>query len=90
MNSINQSLDWFICFMLGSYLNTMRVLLYILSICFVIGSSAQKFNSKIEIPEPIMFDLVRGLGAHQGELEVNTLADPPLNYLLERHNGHLK
>jgi hypothetical protein len=31
------------------------------------------------IPEPLMFDLVRGLGAKQGELELNTLVDIPLN-----------
>lgn len=27
----------------------------------------------IEIPEPMIFDLVRGLGAHAGEVEINTL-----------------
>ena len=31
------------------------------------------------VPEPLMFDLVRGLGARQGELEVNCLVDIPLN-----------
>ncbi len=33
----------------------------------------------VSIPEPLMFDLVRGLGARQGELEVNALAEFPLN-----------
>lgn len=33
----------------------------------------------VSVPEPLMFDLVRGLGAKQGELEINTLADFPLN-----------
>lgn len=33
----------------------------------------------VNIPEPLMFDLVRGLGAKQGELEINVLADFPLN-----------
>ena len=33
----------------------------------------------VSIPEPLMFDLVRGLGARQGELEINTLAEFPLN-----------
>ena len=33
----------------------------------------------VSIPEPLMFDLVRGLGAKQGELEINSLADFPLN-----------
>lgn len=33
----------------------------------------------VSIPEPLMFDLVRGLGAQQGELEINALVDIPLN-----------
>ena len=33
----------------------------------------------VTIPEPLMFDLVRGLGAKQGELEINSLVDLPLN-----------
>lgn len=36
-------------------------------------------EDKVEVPEPIMFDLVRGLGAKKGELEINTLIDIPLN-----------
>ncbi len=35
--------------------------------------------SSVEIPEPMVFDLVRGLGAEQGELEVNVLAVAPLS-----------
>lgn len=31
------------------------------------------------IPEPMVFDLVRGLGAHAGELEVNVLGEFPLS-----------
>ncbi len=31
-----------------------------------------------DVPEPMVFDLVRGLGARQGELEVNTLAVFPI------------
>ena len=33
----------------------------------------------VSIPEPLMFDLVRGLGAKKGELEINALADFPVN-----------
>ncbi len=33
----------------------------------------------VNIPEPLKFDLVRELGAKQGELEINTLADFPIN-----------
>ena len=36
-------------------------------------------NETVSIPEPLMFDLVRGLGAQKGELEINALADFPLN-----------
>lgn len=32
-----------------------------------------------EIPEPMIFDMVRGLGARAGELEANTLATSPLS-----------
>jgi len=38
-----------------------------------------KIEAIVQIPEPLMFDLVRGLGARQGELEINSLADFPLN-----------
>lgn len=37
------------------------------------------FPETVSIPEPLMFDLVRGLGAKKGELEINTLAEFPLN-----------
>ncbi len=36
-------------------------------------------GSAPHIPEPMVFDLVRGLGARAGELEVNTLAAFPLS-----------
>ncbi len=38
-----------------------------------------------EIPEPLMFDLVRGLGARKGELEINSLADFPLTNISNRN-----
>jgi hypothetical protein len=31
------------------------------------------------IPEPMVFDLVRGLGTRQGEFEINCLAEFPLD-----------
>lgn len=34
---------------------------------------------EIHIPEPMVFDLVRGLGAHRGEFETNVLALIPLD-----------
>ncbi|AUS04722.1 hypothetical protein C1A40_04185 [Tamlana carrageenivorans] len=50
------------------------------------GLSAQdKVKPKaVDIPEPLMFDLVRGLGASKGELEINTLADFPMNHIDSR------
>ena len=41
-------------------------------------SQDQTDEENIIIPEPLMFDLVRGLGDEKGELEVNTLAEFPL------------
>lgn len=38
----------------------------------------------VTIPEPLMFDLVRGLGARQGELEINSLAEFPLTNASDR------
>ncbi len=38
-----------------------------------------------DIPEPMIFDLVRELGAKQGELEINVLAEFPLNSTSSRH-----
>lgn len=44
---------------------------------FLEGSAALTSTS-LRIPEPLLFDLVRPLGAKKGELEVNTLALKPL------------
>ncbi|WP_223033035.1 hypothetical protein [Hanstruepera marina] len=41
-------------------------------------------QESISIPEPLMFDLVRGLGAKKGELEINALADFPINNISSR------
>lgn len=65
-------------------------LLFSLCLCLLLFSTSKgqaqsnSTNSAIYIPEPLMFDLVRGLGAQRGELEVNTLADFPLNESSER------
>jgi len=38
------------------------------------AATAQRASDRNpDVPEPLMFDLVRGLGAHKGELEVNAL-----------------
>jgi hypothetical protein len=59
-----------------------------LVVLLLIGNSlvGQDSASKetVNIPEPLMFDLVRGLGAKQGELEINSLADFPLNNVSSR------
>ncbi len=48
---------------------------------------AEDFASEkrvVHIPEPMVFDLVRSLGAHQGEFEVNVLGVFPLSDLEDR------
>ena len=54
---------------------------FFLLVCTLANGNAQSNTSVdiVSVPEPLMFDLVRGLGARQGELEINTLADFPLN-----------
>ena len=47
--------------------------------CFSASGQEQVKQEFVSIPEPLMFDLVRGLGARQGELEINALAEFPLN-----------
>ncbi|WP_136481745.1 hypothetical protein [Cognatitamlana onchidii] len=47
--------------------------------CHILFSQNEPIKETVSIPEPLMFDLVRGLGAKQGELEINALADFPLN-----------
>ncbi len=65
----------------------------ILSLALIFGSvlsfsqafgQAHEENEVVEIPEPLMFDLVRGLGARKGELEINSLVDFPLQNFSER------
>jgi len=51
----------------------------LLLLCNSVLSQDKVIQETVSIPEPLMFDLVRGLGAKQGELEVNSLADLPLN-----------
>lgn len=36
-------------------------------------------NGLIDFPEPMVFDMVRGLGSEQGEIEINTLVQVPTN-----------
>ena len=59
----------------------------IVTILFYNNQSFAQENDVTEtviIPEPLMFDLVRGLGADKGELEVNALADFPINNISAR------
>ena len=44
----------------------------------VVGQDSS-IQETVSVPEPLMFDLVRGLGARQGELEINALGEIPLN-----------
>jgi hypothetical protein len=42
-------------------------------------SEAPHPEPSVHVPEPMVFDLVRGLGAHRGEFEVNVLSQFPIN-----------
>ena len=49
--------------------------------CQAAGSSPDVAATvAVDIPEPLVFDLVRGLGAKRGELEFNTLLLQPLSH----------
>ena len=61
------------------YRNTLKFLVFLVfSYHSAIGQEHTQ-EEIVSIPEPLNFDLVRGLGARQGELEINALADFPLN-----------
>ena len=57
----------------------LMILALLLLVNNVIISQDKALEETVRIPEPLMFDLVRGLGANKGELEINTLVDLPLN-----------
>jgi hypothetical protein len=61
------------------YFKSLKVLVVLLLSCNLVFSQDKATQEIVSIPEPLMFDLVRGLGARQGELEINALADFPLN-----------
>ncbi len=48
------------------------------SLSLLCAAACRATASDIEIPEPMVFDLVRGLGPQRGELEANVLAVAPL------------
>lgn len=61
------------------YVGSLKILVVLLLGTGVVFSQDKAVTETVSIPEPLMFDLVRGLGAKQGELEINALADFPLN-----------
>ncbi|SNR36980.1 hypothetical protein SAMN06265371_1021 [Lutibacter agarilyticus] len=61
------------------HFKSINIFLVLLLISNSVIGQEKAINETVEIPEPLMFDLVRGLGAKQGELEINALADFPLN-----------
>jgi hypothetical protein len=64
---------WIVCVLLASTSGPARA-----SARFPEGDGAQSSTSLPRVPEPMLFDLVRPLGAKRGELEVNVLAEQPL------------
>lgn len=51
---------------------------FIAYVVILAGIPAQSLSA-LEVPEPMVFDLVRGLDSKAGELEINTLFMMPLN-----------
>ncbi len=56
-----------------------RVALCLAGTVLLCGSPASAAKEYPEIPEPMLFDMMRPLGAKRGELEANTLATAPLS-----------
>ena len=61
------------------YFKSLKILVVLLLVCNPVVGQDETIQETVSIPEPLNFDLVRGLGAKKGELEVNVLADFPLN-----------
>ena len=59
--------------------NSLKILVALFLACNSVVGQDKTIQETVSIPEPLNFDLVRGLGAKKGELEVNVLADFPLN-----------
>ncbi len=55
----------------------------LLAFCMQVGAEEQ--HDKLEIPEPMVFDLVHSLGVEKGAFEANVLALFPLNDTSDRH-----
>ena len=53
------------------------ILIAFLLVAHSVFSQDTVTTEAVSIPEPLMFDLVRGLGAKKGELEINALGDFP-------------
>ena len=64
---------------------TLAYVVPVLALSTVLTSPVR--GSSIHIPEPMIFDLVRPLGAKQGEIEVNTLLQYPLDESPNRDSG---
>jgi hypothetical protein len=61
------------------YFRSFKIVVVLLLTSNSVVSQDKAIQEIVSIPEPLMFDLVRGLGARQGELEINALAEIPLN-----------
>ena len=61
------------------YFKSLKIVMIFLFLGNSVFGQENTNQETVVIPEPLMFDLVRGLGAKQGELEINALADFPLN-----------
>jgi len=71
-------------FKFSIYYSRSLIVLVLLLTCNSVISQDKTAQDIVSVPEPLMFDLVRGLGARQGELEINSLAEIPLNNASKR------
>lgn len=61
------------------YFKLLKLFVVLVLTCNWVVGQDSTMQQTVNVPEPLMFDLVRGLGARQGELEINALAEIPLN-----------
>ncbi len=66
------------------FISLLKLLVVLVLTCNSGVGQDKAIQEIVSVPEPLMFDLVRGLGARQGELEINALAEIPLNNRADR------
>lgn len=68
--------------------NLLKILFNLFCLCCLwpqVFAQEESHEEQHDIPEPMIFDLVRELGTKQGEIEINVLAEFPLSSISSRH-----